>query len=87
MDNKQEKKLKDILAELVKTQVGLDFLKWLRKRSGFGRNVLIVNSQLDVKTDAMVYDIGRMSIYVEIRKLLPKDKLWEIEIGKGEVNE
>lgn len=70
-ESQKEIKLRNDLNEVFGTAAGMNVLRWLMEQAGvFVPPVIIDKTTWEVKDKAMIYNGGRVSLYLQIRKYL-----------------
>lgn len=67
-----EKKRQEI-SKLFNTDSGIKILKLLRKSCNFDNVSTVLSQHGEINTNATIYNEGRRSIYIELRKYLNND--------------
>lgn len=79
----KEAKLRSDLNVVFASAEGMNVLRWLMEQSGvFASPVVIDRATWEVKDKAMLYNAGRVSIYLQIRKYLSPSVTMPVE-NKG----
>jgi len=80
-EEKRKAKLKqqqNMFAALETSPVGVDIVKFIYTRSGYSIPILALKDG-EVSLNAMVYNEGRRSMYLDLRKFLSKEFLCKVE--------
>lgn len=71
IEKQKERKLAADLNEVFGSGAGMNVLRWLMEQTGVFKSPIILDPQTwDVKDKAMIYNGGRVSVYLMIRKYL-----------------
>lgn len=85
LEKEKSARLRSDLAIAFATPEGLNALKFLKALSGFEQNPVGGNPSLGMDvTQGTLYNCGRLSMYLELRKLLPPRILKQIEYDQLE---
>ncbi len=85
--NKQLKLLKRDIEIATASPEGLNLMKWIFDLSGYSKITIVGNPQTgDIHSRATLYNDARRSLWLEIRKLVPKRTLKKIEFEKLNLN-
>lgn len=75
-----DKELRQALARMGSTQDHMVGLKWLYDKTGYFKPSAALKKNGDIDVEGTFYNEARRDIWIEIRKSLPPDVLYQIEI-------
>lgn len=73
-------RIKRVINRIANTQDGKEFFNFLMLKCGFGVSSLVLDLNThEINTNSSLYNEARKTVYYEIRKLIDKEFLKEIE--------
>lgn len=76
------KQRQEMSVEVAKTDAGVEYLRYIRDICGFEESSINVNPLSgEISERNTLYSAARRSVYLELRKYIPKKLLTKIELG------
>jgi hypothetical protein len=76
---KQNKALKRAYAKVASTAAGRLVFRSIADAAGWGKRSMVLNSEVEINTQASLHNMTREDFYKEIRNQIPQEYLYEIE--------
>lgn len=77
-----EQVIRDV-REIANTAAGINFFRWFAKTCGHNKDPLVINKQtLEIATSAVLHDVARVRVYLQLRQMFTEEQQIEIEIRK-----
>lgn len=81
---KQEGLVASHIKELCSTESGIAFLVYLKDLSGYQRSSVTMDPNTgELRSEGTMYNEGRRSIYLAVRRLMPESALTKVEIKRS----